>query len=266
MLYSAYSYSHASANAGDEIQSIAAMQYLPRVDYYVDKEETSKSAGQQPSSIIANGWYVNSANALPLPPNLTPLYTSVHIAEKYKHNMLSDAVLAHLREHQPIGCRDKGTMLMLMAKGLDCYLSGCLTLTLQRPDVERGEAVYLVDLPDWVQIPESLQDVAIRRTHRNMPSNVEDRFRRARIHLAEYASARLVVTKRLHVALPCIAFGTPVIMFADNPLDYRLYPASEALRIYGPGEECDWSPGPAPLPPRAHGLASIVASWVRYRT
>ncbi|WP_073095483.1 polysaccharide pyruvyl transferase family protein [Cyclobacterium lianum] len=44
--------------------------------------------------------------------------------------------------------------------------------------------------------------------------------------------ATLVVTSRLHCALPCIAMGIPVIFFG-NPLDYRVSIIGElGLKIY----------------------------------
>lgn len=43
----------------------------------------------------------------------------------------------------------------------------------------------------------------------------ESRFQHARELLARYARARLVITSRIHCALPCLALGTPVIYIHD---------------------------------------------------
>lgn len=47
-------------------------------------------------------------------------------------------------------------------------------------------------------------------------SSEEEKFAYARRLLARYASARLVVTSRIHCALPCLALGTPVIFINDT--------------------------------------------------
>ena len=39
----------------------------------------------------------------------------------------------------------------------------------------------------------------------------EERFETAQHFLDELAQAKLVITSRIHTALPCLAFGTPVV-------------------------------------------------------
>ena len=43
-----------------------------------------------------------------------------------------------------------------------------------------------------------------------------ERMEEAELLLQRYANAKLVVTSRLHCALPCLAFGTPVIFISKN--------------------------------------------------
>ena len=51
----------------------------------------------------------------------------------------------------------------------------------------------------------------------------EERFRIARNLLRRYATARLIITSRIHCALPCLGLGTPVILAVKrcDPLRYR---------------------------------------------
>ena len=51
--------------------------------------------------------------------------------------------------------------------GVDAYLSGCLTLTLERPDLPRDGGVCIVDVPASMQqcIPHSIRRTARRSTH-----------------------------------------------------------------------------------------------------
>ena len=44
----------------------------------------------------------------------------------------------------------------------------------------------------------------------------QQRFDEAEKLLRRYAKAKLVITSRIHAALPCIALGTPVILVVKN--------------------------------------------------
>ncbi len=48
--------------------------------------------------------------------------------------------------------------------------------------------------------------------------NEEAKFEYARSLLSKYADSRLVVTSRIHAALPCLAMGTPVIFILSDDL------------------------------------------------
>ena len=158
--------------------------------------------------------------------------------------------VAYLRKHQPIGCRDQFTVDTLIAKGIDAYFTGCLTLTLDTykvDDSERGDEIYIVDpLYNYptakkitVDFKEFLRSIKNKRVfqickknkHLNQmiekdllesaiyieqepPANIyndEEKFKLAEELLHKYARAKLVITSRIHCALPCLALGTPVI-------------------------------------------------------
>ncbi len=46
--------------------------------------------------------------------------------------------------------------------------------------------------------------------------NQQERFDRATLQLKNIATARLVITSRIHTALPAVAFGTPVLFLSDG--------------------------------------------------
>ena len=50
-----------------------------------------------------------------------------------------------------------------------------------------------------------------------------ERFRLAKSLLEKYSKAKLVITTRIHGALPCLAFHTPVI-FINKIYDYYRFP------------------------------------------
>lgn len=134
-------------NVGDYIQSLAAAQYLPRVDAYVNREKLADYRGEK-MKMILNGWFThNTKNWIPSE-DIEPLFISFHINNTASKNMLSPEGVAYLKKHEPIGCRDKFTVTLLQEKGIEAYFSGCLTLTLDSykkdPQVKR-EGFYVVD-------------------------------------------------------------------------------------------------------------------------
>tara|TARA_Y100001933_G_scaffold260600_1_gene312988 strand:+ start:6375 stop:7475 length:1101 start_codon:yes stop_codon:yes gene_type:complete len=246
-------------NLGDHVQSIAASRFLPRVDFHLNREELAYYDGP-PVKLIMNGWFVhNSADWVPAPA-ITPLFVSFHINELAKKDFSSPQSIAYLKRHEPIGCRDLGTVNFLRSHGVDAYFSGCLTLTLdwlREPESVERDGVYEVDLfyryphlptylRDWRLFLRSIQHgwlfkTGKRQWHRSrLLSHIFRRCSRQRTQepwndgldnpskmlkarrlLKEYATAELVVTSRIHCALPCLALGTPVIFvdtFAGDPV------------------------------------------------
>jgi hypothetical protein len=75
----------------------------------------------------------------------------------------------------------------------------------------------------WQAVPEAIRRDAIIVTHHVEASCPKsERFDRARALLDTYRQARLVVTNRLHAALPCVAMGTPVAMIEPRYEPARL--------------------------------------------
>jgi hypothetical protein len=56
-------------------------------------------------------------------------------------------------------------------------------------------------------------------------------FERADTLLASYCRAKLVITTKIHCAIPCLAMGVPVILVHSNPSEERLAPAKEFLTV-----------------------------------
>lgn len=212
MKYGLYCYPH-SNNLGDDIQSIAAQRFLPSVDYRVDRDRLSTASAMPPLAIIFAGWHKWHAEDGNPPANIMPLFYSFHATEEY---LDTPGVIPYLTAHQPIGCRDVSTMQDLQMRGVTAYFTGCITLTLEIPDVQRTGAIYAVDVDSALFlefVPPRMRALAIHVTHSTtLGSDSSGRDREARRLLGLYASARLVITSRLHAALPCLAYGTPVVL------------------------------------------------------
>ncbi len=216
-------------NVGDYIQSVAARQFLPRVDQYVNRERLSEYDGPQ-IKLLMNGWFMHHPRHWPPSSKVTPLFVSLHLTKRAAATLLDEKGIAYLKQYR-IGARDMFTLKVLQEKGIDTYFSSCLTLTLGRSYTHQpGTDVYFVDvLHKWHFIgrrrrllrkvfSDKLLDSAIHIQHRQSASDYpteESRFELADRYLTLYQNARLVVTSRLHCALPCLAMGTPVI-FVDG--------------------------------------------------
>ena len=230
MQYSLLKYPRRLSNLGDYIQSLAARQFLPRVDQFISRERLSEYKGDA-TKLILNGWFSHSPHCWPPAPGIIPLFISFHLNAAKAQKFLTPANIQYLKSWQPIGCRDFYTAKLLSDHGIESYFSGCLTLTLSsyRCETRADSEILFVDIPSSASSriashlfnPKSSQSVfdpilineAKKITHK--PSILENypkaSFVRAESLLRRYSQARAVVTTRIHCVLPCLALGTPVI-------------------------------------------------------
>lgn len=236
-------------NVGDNIQSLAAKQFLPQVDTFINREHLADYKGDK-MKLIMNGWFTHNYNNWLPSEDIEPLFISFHVNNTAAPYMLTEKAVAYLKAHEPIGCRDEFTVETLKAKGINAYFSGCLTLTLDSYKVDdtlRGDDVYIVDplysyptwekvTYDWKRLIRSIQNGDFFKTGKQQqhlrkfideellktakfinqepPANTytdAEKFAMAEDLLHKYAKAKLVITSRIHCALPCLALGTPVI-------------------------------------------------------
>jgi hypothetical protein len=219
--------SYRTHNLGDEMQSIAARRFLPRVDRWVDREaldELGPAAGER-LALVMNGWFCHRPDKWPPAPAVEPLLVSFHVtdnpepgtgARAREEFARSPPVLRWLERHGPVGARDHSTLAWLRSHGIASWFSGCLTLTLDPPpDRRRDDFIVLNDVPEEVdaRIAAATRRPLLRTTHAdNRTADVAARFARAQALIDLYARASCVVTTRLHWALPCLAAGTPVLL------------------------------------------------------
>ena len=225
-------------NIGDDIQALAQIKVLRQFgikNYRLINRENLKDYDKEPVKMIMNGWYMHHINQFPPAPNITPILTSVHIA--------TDRLVPNNKpfwlQHQPIGCRDNATLELFKKHGInEVYLSKCLTLMFDRYKGKR-EGIYLVDVDlsqgaiyeDFLKtIPNrsQMQKIAHVLTAKGYPHLLWNKEKnggdtgtnhllgRADKLLNLYRKAELIITTRLHCALPSRAFGTPVIFVNKN--------------------------------------------------
>lgn len=284
--------SHSTINIGDDIQSIAVKQFLPQNALHVDREFISEFACNSKVHTVVSGWFMHEKNhywdlTLPAPekswppsPIIDPFFISIHLTGTFLPTVFSNDNIAYLRKHAPIGARDLFTLNELQKRGIPSYFSGCLTLTLKNEFKERNNLIYLVDLDEetiaYIKSKTTSPTVVI--THGRSLLQIlspEHRLKYAEHLLDLYKKCSCVVTTRLHAAMPCLAFETPVLMISSDrrgSMDSRFAGLIEHTRHCSKEEllngemQYDFDkPGPNPtthLPIRAN-LIKIMNEWVK---
>lgn len=219
-------YYKATDNIGDDIQTYVAIKYLPHIDYYIDRESLSCFIPREKEyvSMIMNGWYIHNKIAWPPSPYINPLLISMHFKESNETDV-GDIYLREyggefLKKYGPVGARDIDTQKRLIKNGIDSYFSGCMTLTLEKfENVEKKNKICIVDMNDNVieKIKKNTDcDIEFLSHFLNQKETetkpIDERMNNVENLLKKYQEAHLVITTRLHVALPCVALGTPVIL------------------------------------------------------
>jgi hypothetical protein len=238
--------SYDTTNLGDEIQSIAAQQFLPSTDVLIDRDQLNlpPDTGGERCKIILNGWHTHRPENWPPSDLLDALLVSFHITDEVNRENTSKRKpsemlfegknIDYLRAHAPIGSRDLWTRDLLKKKNIEAYFSGCMTLTLGtgQPAL-RHDYVCAVDLakPVLKQLQKRISSRIVTTTHEDtIPAPFEQRVARAKRLLGIYAHAKSVVTSRLHCALPCLALGTPVLFVISAKDTYRFSGLSDLVR------------------------------------
>ncbi|AXJ13815.1 polysaccharide pyruvyl transferase family protein [Streptococcus pluranimalium] len=212
-------FTYNTGNIGDDIQSLAARRFLPRVDYMINRDFMNDFVADTDEKIklIMNGWYSHQPKNFPLVnKQIEPLVTSVYIDDSVKQDFASAENQAFFKRFSPIGARSADTQRYFTDQGIDSYLSSCLTLTLKRdPKIKKGDFILALDVPNEVfdKVQRESKVPVIRMSadviHRYMGG--ERRLKVAEYYLYLYQSAQFVITTRLHGTLPCLALETPVL-------------------------------------------------------
>lgn len=221
--YGIYKYAIGS-NLGDEIQSIAASYFLPKIDCFIDRESIKKNniiLPREKIKVIMNGWYMHDWKQWPPHNSIEPLFISVNLSnKKFIANIFSSQNINYLIKHAPIGARDLYTLNLLQRNNIPSYFSGCLTLTLPKnKNIVRQDYILCIDVDK--NIVEKLKKHSNKKIFEfstNFPYQYlksMERFKYALGLLKAYQSASAVITSRLHAAMPCLALETPVLLVRD---------------------------------------------------
>lgn len=147
MKFAIMSYNH-TTNLGNEIQSIAARRFLPKIDHYIDHEKLHHFDKDSAVKMIMNGWYLDCSRSWPPSDNINPLLVSMHFTtdEKWgrRDAVISEKSKEFFEKNGSVGCRDFHTVNFLTANDIEAHFTGCLTLTLDSGIKNREKKDYII--------------------------------------------------------------------------------------------------------------------------
>lgn len=221
MIYYGLTWRPATDNLGDDLVALAAMQHLPRVDYTLDADalDAPLPLGEEDRLVLlAPGLFLRSSAHWPPEKHIAPVCSGVHISHEdawgLPFSTLDGAGYDALMACSPLAARDVRTANRLAHLNIPHTLTGCLSLTLEHPNLPR-QGIICCDVPEEVvtAIRSYRQDVTVLTHGVNHPSpDFALRMESAKSLLGQYAAAEMVFTRRLHCAMACLAVGTPVLM------------------------------------------------------
>lgn len=190
-----------TGNLGDVIQTVAISQLFPHA-VAVFRDEMDKADPTIP--LIVNGWIGNSGDrGVRLPSGGEVRYCGIHAPHDHFRSYKFQGV---------IGARDPYTEAKLKRYGLMSEFIGCATMLFPRHNGPRA-GVYSVDC----------DGPGKQVSHGISPGmSWDDQWEMAMELLDLYRRAEMVHTSRLHAALPCIAFGTPVVIVRPDAARFSI--------------------------------------------
>lgn len=266
-------------NIGDNIQSLAVRSICKRLGIDdsnlvgINRDDIPKYDGE-PVKLLMNGCFY--PHCFPLPLTITPVFFgfNTNSAKLVREN------LALFQMHQPIGCRDCGTRDLLVKLGISAYVTGCLTLILekrQQPPADGGVVIaygggsgafpgsLLQHIPmpllDGAKFVYQREPISVRPLG-NAELAMADQL--ASSYLDIYRNkAALVITSLLHVASPCLGMGVPVVL-ARGDLNQRFSAIDKLIPVHTPEnfQSINWSPETIDIEPLKRVMAKVLACLI----
>lgn len=176
------------------------------------------------------GWYCNNPekhSEYHLPANeahTTASFFSFHCRMELQRAIAAGYNSEKFKKCGTIGCRDLATKQAFERAGVRCAWTGCFTVTLNNPvpHLQTTDTIFVVDtiLPEEYSGHKNVQYV----THivkKIRPMTLFEKLLEAKKLLRMYATAQLVITSRLHCAMPCVGMGVPVIFQSPDGVRYK---------------------------------------------
>lgn len=175
-------------NLGDGIQTLAVIEFFKQKNIqlsgFIDRNNLQ-------DDMFINGWHRYKNQNLPS----KAIYCSLHTD---KDHLLS------IDKSIYIGCRDNWTSENCKSVGLQCSVTGCITINFPLSNETKQNVLYI----------DSIHDSTNHNYTQFISDNLswEDHLVLAKNRLKLISTASLIYTTRLHVLIPCIAMGIPVCL------------------------------------------------------
>lgn len=255
--------SYSQVNIGDYVQmeglrQLYARMNIPKDDIIeIERNLIGEYDGDEYVILPICGYFSFTPwlHLFPFPEKIIPIYIGFQCFDE-------DLIRKIAKEHkkfEPFGCRDLLTMKLFKRYGADAYMSGCMSIAYPKREEPKEHKVFLYDpLEELIPyIPKELMDRAetlpsphieefdkgySKKNEVKAKELMDIRFKKLR------EEADLVITSRLHVALPCLAMGIPVVLSHicqdDCVYDSRFSGLDKILKVYQPSEynDIDWNP------------------------
>ena len=248
-----------SKNIGDYIQTKAVIDLVGSKNIKILDRENLDKYNDNVIKTIINGWFMESPENWPPSEKIKPLFISFHLNPSIEAELLKDESLQYFKSHEPIGCRDIYTRDILLEKGINAFYSSCVTTTIDRNNYlkSKTQAKGIIVIGAFDRLKPTLdykssfklllsllkypfkkidytlkllkfnrhlknQDFKIKRynqlTKKPIKSHNEG-LKLATEMLQKIAENEVMITSRIHAALPALAMGLKVV-FIDQGLDH----------------------------------------------
>ncbi len=260
-------------NIGDCIQSLAIENLYRKIGIAVetltlinrDDIRTYRGGGGTRYVLPMQAWFADYAGVFPLPwsDEIEPVFIGFHLNTIHhtRERFIREKIHEKMKAFEPIGCRDRSTCDFLRSLGVNAYFSGCMTLTFDKREKEPVNGkIFLVDptrktlkkLPHWIreQADTSITHFYYWNQYPVTLQGAQDFENEARHILQRYKNeARLVITSKIHAAMPCVAMGIPVIFIHEEADNVRFDVLDGILPRYTPKDMpfIDWNPKAADI-------------------
>ena len=245
-----------SCNIGDYIQTKAVIDIIYPANYKVLDRESLHTFDDIEIKTIINGWFMENPKNWPPNAKISPLFISFHINPNAENEFLKPKSLNYLKKFEPIGCRDTYTQNLLQSNGVKSYYSSCITTTFERKKyldtsikpkgvVVIGAFDRLNPNIDFTSIHKLILSAAMfpikklrylikKRTFENHLRDQKVEFKEynqitkrkisshqegltlANNMLREIAKSEILITSRIHAAIPALAMGLKVIFINEG--------------------------------------------------
>ena len=225
-------------NIGDCVQNIAVENLYKKAGIPADELILVNRDGLpdyhgEKVKLVMQSYFAEAYGCFPFPwsKDISPIFLGFHLnsTNNSRKMFIKNGIHKDMKPFEPIGCRDRNTRDFLIANGVNAYFSGCMTLTVDtREQQPVNGKIFVVDLyaKALKKLPKEIVDKAdFSITHIYKWDKDKDIDYKAAIDFENKAreilhiyktQAALVITSRIHVAMPCIAMGIPVIFIAKN--------------------------------------------------